>query len=86
MALRDLEPGDELTSDYGTFHFTPAFPCCCGSSRCRGTIVGGSALEAYRAEAEAALAAVGGGPQDLADLAWRHEPDCTFLDTAGARR
>ena len=37
-----LEPGDEITLDYGTFMSDrmPAFACGCGAERCRGTIRG----------------------------------------------
>lgn len=38
IALRDIEPGEELTYDYA---FDPAVaePCFCGSRKCRGVIV-----------------------------------------------
>ena len=40
VARRDLEPGDELTLDYGTISGAPGFtmPCRCGSELCRGVV------------------------------------------------
>jgi hypothetical protein len=45
-AIRDIEPGEELTYDYAYVldeRHTPTakrrYPCNCGSSRCRGTIL-----------------------------------------------
>jgi SET domain-containing protein len=45
-ALRDIEPGEELTFDYQLItqgrHTAAAkrrFPCCCGSDNCRGTLL-----------------------------------------------
>ena len=34
-ALRDIEPGEELTCDYGETHHEGALPCRCGSEKCR---------------------------------------------------
>ncbi len=46
-AIRDIRPGEELAYDYNLFldeRHTPAakraHPCCCGSRRCRGTLLG----------------------------------------------
>jgi uncharacterized protein len=45
-SIRDIEPGEELTYDYAYVldeRHTPAakrkYPCTCGASRCRGTIL-----------------------------------------------
>ena len=45
-AIRDIEPGEELTYDYAYVldeRHTPAakrrYPCTCGAPRCRGTIL-----------------------------------------------
>ncbi|MBI3044952.1 MAG: SET domain-containing protein-lysine N-methyltransferase [Betaproteobacteria bacterium] len=45
-AVRGIRPGEELTYDYNLFldeRHTPAakraHPCCCGSRRCRGTML-----------------------------------------------
>jgi hypothetical protein len=39
-AIRDIEPDEEVTCDYGTFETSPGWylTCHCGSARCRGTI------------------------------------------------
>lgn len=38
VALRDIEPGEEITYDYA-FIADVAEPCACGAVRCRGLIV-----------------------------------------------
>lgn len=37
-ALRRIEPGEELTCDYGETHHEGKLPCRCGSDRCRGRL------------------------------------------------
>lgn len=38
VAVRDIEPGEELTDDYGTFGFAEDITCACGTPSCRGTL------------------------------------------------
>lgn len=38
IAVRDIQVGEQLTSDYGALNIEGSFACACGSSRCRGTI------------------------------------------------
>lgn len=38
IAIRDIEPGEPLTQDYGEVVGFDAFPCQCGSPRCRGVV------------------------------------------------
>ncbi len=38
-AVRDIEPGEELTYNYGFEEPDEYFPCFCGSKNCRGWIV-----------------------------------------------
>jgi hypothetical protein len=38
VAVRDLEPGDELTDDYGTLNLDSSFTCACSRPKCRGLI------------------------------------------------
>jgi len=42
VAKHRLEPGDELTFDYGTCDASPydEFDCACGAPRCRGRVTG----------------------------------------------
>ena len=37
IAVRDIQPGEELTCEYG-FWVTNDFPCACGAPTCRGVI------------------------------------------------
>jgi hypothetical protein len=38
IAVRDLQPGDELTDDYGSLNLREDFVCACRSPRCRRII------------------------------------------------
>ncbi len=38
IAVRDIEPGEELTDDYGTLNLRESFTCLCGKANCRGVI------------------------------------------------
>lgn len=38
VAVRDLQPGDAVTDDYGTLNMDEDFECRCGSRRCRKEI------------------------------------------------
>ncbi len=38
VAVRDIQPGEQLTDDYGTLNLRESFRCLCGSHHCRGTI------------------------------------------------
>ena len=37
-ALRPINPGEELTCNYGETHHNGTLPCRCGSARCRGRL------------------------------------------------
>ena len=39
LAVRDIQPGEELLDDYGTMYLQEPFACACGSPRCRGLIL-----------------------------------------------
>lgn len=80
IAVRDIQPGDQLTCEYGTLNLSSTFACRCGSPSCRGT-VGADDLErladAWDAEAQAAFELAGDVPQPLlpfAKLSVRDEP------------
>ncbi len=38
VAVRDIEPGEELTCEYGTLNLFEPMTCYCGAANCRGTI------------------------------------------------
>jgi SET domain-containing protein len=41
VAMRDVHPGEELTTDYALFDdYEGEMDCCCGTASCRGTIGG----------------------------------------------
>lgn len=53
-ALRAIEPGEEITYDYGfefdvpyTKELLKTWACHCGSKKCRGTMIGGKKLKAF---------------------------------------
>jgi len=38
IAVRDIQPGEELTDDYATLNLEGSFDCCCGLRQCRSTV------------------------------------------------
>jgi SET domain-containing protein len=52
IAIRDIEPGEELTCDYGECNLDESLGCHCGSPRCRGTITAADLQAAVAAAAE----------------------------------
>lgn len=38
IAIRDIQPGEELCCDYGVLNYESNLSCGCGSQNCRGTI------------------------------------------------
>jgi hypothetical protein len=47
IARRDIEPGEQLTCEYGLAHVTEAFECSCGAPSCRGTLLPTSSPEVW---------------------------------------
>ena len=39
FAIRDIQPGEEITDDYGLFNLEQGFSCACGSPSCRKKIL-----------------------------------------------
>jgi SET domain-containing protein len=57
IALRDIQPGEELTYDYNLFDGDDDAPCLCGAKRCRGSLYSRSHLRKLeRIRAKQALA------------------------------
>jgi len=56
IALRDLEPGEELTYDYNLYDGEDDAPCLCGSKRCRGSLYSASHLRKLAKKREKAAA------------------------------
>jgi len=38
IAVRDIAPGEEMTSDYACLNIEEPMPCCCGAAHCRGVV------------------------------------------------
>jgi hypothetical protein len=38
IAVRDIQPGEQLTGDYAAYNLEHELACCCGSPQCRGVI------------------------------------------------
>lgn len=38
VAVRDIQPGEEITDDYGQFNLPYDMPCACGHPNCRSSI------------------------------------------------
>jgi hypothetical protein len=38
VAIRDIQPGEQLTDDYGGLNIEEEFNCRCGSPKCRGVV------------------------------------------------
>jgi hypothetical protein len=57
LAIRDIQPGDELTDDYGTLNPADPFPCACGHASCRGKVLPDDMLRHGEAWNEAARVA-----------------------------
>ena len=39
IAIRDIQPGEEITDDYGTLNLEEPFECLCTASGCRGQVL-----------------------------------------------
>lgn len=65
LAIRDIQPGEQITNDYVTLGTFASFPCSCGAPGCRGTVASGPVTPAHRAAFEAALALMPTVPQAL---------------------
>ena len=73
IVVRDIEVGEELTDDYGTFYLseTERFECRCGTPSCRGRVDPQDREEmmsTWKAQLREALAQVHHVPQPLFDL------------------
>lgn len=54
IAIRDILPGEQITSDYVTLNLTSELTCRCGAPRCRG-VMKPADLPRYVAEIDAAI-------------------------------
>lgn len=57
VAVRDIQPGEQVTSDYVTLNLTEELQCRCGSAKCRG-VMRPSDLPRYVAEIDQTIDAV----------------------------
>lgn len=68
IAVRDIAPGEQLTSDYAELNITATFACRCGAASCRGRVGVDQLLRDWRQWDESAANAVthmAGVPQPL---------------------
>lgn len=71
LAIRDIEPGEQLTNDYLTLNLVCDFTCACGHPSCRGEIHGADArdlVKKWDAQIAGALPAVAHLSQPLMTL------------------
>ncbi|MEN9577156.1 MAG: hypothetical protein RJA70_165 [Pseudomonadota bacterium] len=71
VARRDIQPGEQLTCDYGECNIDPGLDCECGHPSCRGRIHSSDLMrfgEAWDREAAELLRLVGRVPQPLQDF------------------
>lgn len=76
VAVTDLQPGDELTCDYGMLNLVADFHCACRKDGCRGTI--GDDWDALAASWDARIRAV------FPRVVEVPQPLAPFLSEAGA--
>ncbi len=48
VLVRDIQPGEQITCEYGGLNLTGRLDCHCGAPNCRGTISGSDVLEQWR--------------------------------------
>jgi len=53
VALRDIQPGEELTYDYCLYDGDDESPCACGAKACRGTLYSNEEMEKRSRESSA---------------------------------
>jgi hypothetical protein len=87
IAIRDIQPGEQVTSDYVTLNLTEEMTCHCGSPRCRG-VMRPSQLDEYVQEMDAKLkrcaALIGQVKQPVLDF-MRSEDQERFLAIANGK-
>lgn len=89
VALRDIEPGEELVCDYGTLNLDGPFECACGEPGCRGTILPEdfeTFADAWDAQLQPAFAKVLDVPQPLLPLVPPEERALFESIVAGKRK
>ena len=72
IARRDLEPGEQVTCEYGFAHVSVPFDCTCGAPTCRGSLIPPDVGELWRRwdrEAAAAMAWARDVPQPVLEAA-----------------
>lgn len=71
IAVRDIQPGDQLTDDYGLLNIDYAMACSCGHSACRRQVLPNDAEHhwiAWDQNVTSALASLLSVPQPLMEL------------------
>ncbi len=89
VAVRDIEPGEELTCEYGTLNLIKPMKCYCGASTCRSEIRRDDAARYFARwdqEAESAFALSHTVPQPLLPYAKMGPRDVPLLEALQAGR
>lgn len=76
VAIRNIQPGEEITDDYGQFNLPYDMPCSCGHPNCRGSVRPSdfaALVQQWDAHLNAALAELSHEDQPL----WRFVDDET---------
>lgn len=84
IAVRDINPGEQLTDDYGTLNIDHGFNCLCGSKSCRSRILPDDAVrmaDTWDDAMKQAVPRIGAVQQPLWELV--KEPDAVRALAAG---
>lgn len=83
ICVRDLQPGDELTCDYGVLNYAHTLDCHCGHPSCRGSVRAEDAQaigRQWQSRLALALAAAASVPQPLLPYLIKPEAWQEYLD------
>ena len=81
IAVRDIEPGEQITGDYGAYNLERDLACRCGADNCRRTVRRGD-FEIYADMWDAKLRAAVARVHEVEQPLWRHVNDTSVLEAA----
>ncbi len=83
IAVRDIEPGEQITGDYGAYNLERDLFCCCGATNCRGT-VRRTDFDLYADEWDGKLRRAVARMNAVEQPLWEHVKDQHELNAAAA--